>query len=161
MIACTLGPLAGCGPRELVKVNVESATDWAIVGVPGPGIFPIVFLTGQDAPCVVNAKSDPVDFETYLAAKYGRDYWLAHDPSGPCQIGDGRLSKIAGTLVLTEKVGWHLLVNDSHHPSRLRWFDLQSGKLTNDLGSNWVAFGNWTLRIRPSELVLLSYFATG
>jgi hypothetical protein len=157
MIACTLGPLAACKARELVKVKTGNAIEWAIVGAPAPGLFPLIFLTGENAPFVVNVQQYPGDFERHPVAKYGTNYRFAHDPSGPCQIGDDRLT--AGSLVLTEDGEWHLIVNG---PRDVSWLHLESGNIMGEPGSRRIAFGNWSLCIEGlkherSETPLLSY----
>jgi hypothetical protein len=162
MIGCTLGPLAQCTVRELIRVKVGNGTEWAIVGAQDPGLFPLVLLTGKSAPFVVNVPpNDPGDFETYPVAKYGLDYRFAHDPNGPSEIGDGPLSKTAGSLVLTEAGDWHLIVNQ-YRQATVRWFELGSGKIVGDRGIRRIAFSNWDLcfeglRIEPSETILLSH----
>jgi hypothetical protein len=77
MIACALGPLVKCEARELVKVKVDAGTEWAIVGAKDPGYFPLVFLTGEKAPFVLNVLPDPGHFEVYPVAKYGQNYRFA------------------------------------------------------------------------------------
>jgi hypothetical protein len=161
----SLGPLAMCEPRELVKVKVQDATEWAIVGARDPGYFPLIFLTGDNAPFVINVEPNQGDdFETYPVAKYGTKYYrFVHDPNGPSQIGDGDLSKAAGTHLLTENGDWYLVVNQ-YRKAGLRWFDLASGKVRGEPGSHRIAFGNWKLFVdglkpTPSETELLSHSA--
>ena len=101
MLTCTLGPLAKCSPRELVRVIVANATVWAIVGATDPGLRPLVFLTGKNAPYVLNVFDDLRELGTYPVAKYGTNYEFVHDPKGPCQIGEGKLHQTAGSLVLS------------------------------------------------------------
>jgi len=119
----SLGPLADCQPRELIRMKVEDATEWAIVGAPDPGYFPLIFLTGDKAPFVVNAAPNPSDFADRVA-KYGTKHRFLHEPGGPCQIGDGKLSKTAGSLVLIEDGHWLLVVN-KYREKGVRWLDLR------------------------------------
>jgi hypothetical protein len=161
----SLGSLTMCEPRELVKVKVQDATEWAIVGARDPGYFPLIFLTGENAPLVLNIEPISGDFATYRVAKYGKDYRFAHDPNGPSQIGDDSLSKSAGSLVLTEDGDWNLVVNKYRQPG-LRWLDLSTGKVLGEAGSHRITFGSWKLFIdglkpTPSETVLLSHPITG
>jgi hypothetical protein len=136
----SLGPLANCEPRELVKAKVQDATEWAIVGARDPGYFPLILLTGENAPLVYNAGPNPGEFVTL--AKYGTKYRFLHDPNGPCQIGDNGLSKTAGSLVLTENGEWHLIANQ-YRQSGIRWFNLASGEVLGDPGSRRIAFEKW------------------
>jgi hypothetical protein len=164
VINCKLGPLAECGARELVQVKSGSTVEWAIVGAQAPGYFPLVLLTGDNAPRVINVASDPGDFARYPVAKYGMSYRLAHDPTGPSQIGDGELFRTAGSLVLTEDGDWHLLVNPEGQ-SAIRWLHLGTGKIMGERGSHKMAFGYWNLCIEglleePSETTLLNYSAS-
>jgi hypothetical protein len=156
----SLGPLAECEACELVKVKVEGGTEWAIVGARDPGYRPLIFLTGKNAPFAMNIDPVPGNLETYPAAKYGTNYRFVHDPHGPCEIGGDDLSKAAGSLVLTDKGDWHLVVN-KYNQAGLRWFDLKSGNELGDTGSHSIAFANWNLLIeglKPalSEITLLS-----
>jgi hypothetical protein len=158
MIGCTLGPLAKCGPRELIKVKVEDRTEWAIVGAKDPGYFPIIVLTGQSAPFVINVLPIRGDFETYPVAKYGTKYRLAHDPSGQSRIGNS--PGAAGSLVLAGEDDWYLIVN-KFRESGVRWFHLASGKVLGEPGSHRMTFDNWHLCIdglkaEPSETILIS-----
>jgi hypothetical protein len=161
MISCTLGPLAQCAPRELVQVKVGDPTEWAIVGAEDPGYFPLIVLSGDGAPFVLNVSPDPGEFETRAVAKYGTNYRFAFDPMGPCQIGDGTLSKTVGSVVLTDDGDWHLIVNN-HMQKGVRWFHLESGKITGEPGLQRIAFGSWSLFIEglkqePSEFTLLEF----
>jgi hypothetical protein len=61
----SLGPLVKCEARELVQARMEDAIEWAIVVALAPGYFPLIVLTGSDAPFVFNIKPDPGDFERY------------------------------------------------------------------------------------------------
>ena len=160
MIACKLGPLADCGARELVQVKSEDTVEWAIVGKSAQGFFPLVLLTGEGTPRVINLFPDPGDFARYHVAKYGTRYRFAHDPSGPSQIGEGELFKTAGSLVLTEDGDWHLLVS-SEGQSTLKWLDLATGTIMSERGSHKMAFGYWNLYIEglleePSETTLVN-----
>ena len=162
MISCTLGPLAKCSARELIRVKADRTTAWAIVGAQEPRFFPLIFLTGDNAPFVINVVLDPGDFERYPVAKYGTDYRFVHDPTGPSQIGDDELSRTAGSLVLTEDGEWHLLVNDYNRKGAIRWLHLASGKVVGERGSHKIAFADWSLCIKglthePSEATLLSH----
>jgi hypothetical protein len=90
-------------------------------------------------------------------AKYGTKYRFAHDPNGPCQIGDGKLSKAARSLVFTEDGSWHLVVNNKARVGDVRWLQLATGKVLGEPGSHRIAFGKWDLVIEklkrePSSL---------
>jgi hypothetical protein len=123
-LAITLGPFGNCEARELVKIKVENGTEWAIVGAKDPRYHPLVFLTGKNAAFVMNIDpEDPGDFA--VVAKFGTNYRIAPDFTGPSQIGDDGLSKTTGSLVLTEKGDRYLVVRDA---TGLRWVELESGK---------------------------------
>jgi hypothetical protein len=59
----SLGPLAKCEARELVQARMGNAIECAIVGARDPGYFPLIVLTGDNAPFVRNLEPDPGDFE--------------------------------------------------------------------------------------------------
>jgi hypothetical protein len=141
---------------------MEDAVEWAMVGALAPGYFPLIVLTGSDAPFVINVMQDPGDFERYPVAKYGKEYRFVHDPNGPCQIGDDKLSKTAGSLVLTEDGDWHLVTNNKDRRGDMRWLRLATGQVPGEPGSKRIAFGKWDLLIEglkhgPSESTLLSH----
>jgi hypothetical protein len=158
----SLGPLAKCEARELVQARMGDAVEWAIVGAKAPGYFPFVVLTGGNSPFVFNLEPDPGDFERYPVAKYGNKYRFVHDPNGPCQIGDDKLSKAAGSLVFTEEGSWHLVVNNKDRRGDMRWLHLATGKVLGEPGSQRVSFGKWDLFIEglkhgPTESPVLSH----
>jgi hypothetical protein len=157
----SLEPLAKCSARELVKVKADDRTEWAIVGARDPGYSPLIFLTGENAPFVVDAEPERSDFSEHPVAKYGTEYRFVHDPNGPCQIGNDTLSKTVGSLVLTQDGDWHLVVN-KYGERGVRWFELASGKVRGEPGSHRIAFGKWDLcvqglRHEPREITLLSH----
>jgi hypothetical protein len=143
MIPCKLGPLARCEPRELVKVKVEETTEWGIVGLRSRAYAPLVFLTGKNAPFVIDMFSAGGDFETYPALKFGTEYRIFPDVTGLCQIGDELLFKRAGSLVLAN-TDWYLVVNQ-YRQSGPRWFHLQTGEVRGEPDPHRVAFERWTL----------------
>jgi hypothetical protein len=96
---------------------------------------------------------------------YGTKYRFVHDPNRPCQIGDDKLSKAAGSLVFTEEGSWHLVVNNKDRPIDLKWLHLATGKVLGEPGSHRFAFGKWELCIQglkhgPSETTVLSHPAS-
>jgi hypothetical protein len=165
----SLGPFVKCVAGELVQARMNGATQWAIVGARDPGYFPLVVLTGDHVPFVTNVKpDDPGDFERYPVAKYGtyeKEYRFVHDPNGPCEIGDDKLSKTAGSLVFTEEGSWHLVVNNKDRRGELKWLHLTTGKVLGERGSHRIAFGKWDLCIQglkhgPTESTVLSHPAS-
>ena len=91
----SLGPLAKCSTRELVKVKVDDATEWAIVGARDPGYSPLIFLTGENAPLVINVEPELSDFSEQPVAKYGTEYRFVHDPNGPARSEMTRFPKLS------------------------------------------------------------------
>lgn len=157
----TLGSLASCKPGELVKVKANDRTEWAIVAAQARGneYPPLIFLTGANAPLLRNIDSkDPSDFKT--VAKFGTKRRVELDLNGQCQIGNDKLSKTAGSLVITEDGNWRLVVN-KYQQAALRWFDLRSGGELGDTEVARIAFGKWTLFLeggeREPEIKILSY----
>jgi hypothetical protein len=128
-----LAPLAGCEARELVEVKSDRGAEWAIVGKKDPGYHPLIFLTGENAPFVLNTEPDMGYFKDYPVAKYGTNYRFVHNPNGPSQIGADELSKTAGSLVFTQAGDWFLVVSKFRQPG-VRWCHLASGAVLGAAG---------------------------
>jgi hypothetical protein len=64
------GFLNACEVRQLTRVNIEERGEWAIVGVREQASFPLVVLTGANAPYRISLHQSghiDGDFDTYAA----------------------------------------------------------------------------------------------
>jgi hypothetical protein len=98
--------LEQCRPVELIRLNMEERTEWALVGRPGNALFPVLMLSGEDAPRCFNAAADAggnlkVHFLRVSALSYGHAYALLPNLAGPCNVHDGRLFSANGALIIT------------------------------------------------------------
>ena len=142
------GYLEACEPRELVRVKIEQNGEWAIVGIRSNNYFPIIVLSGQAAPYIINVIHDGFidgDFGRYPVLKYGQDYRVVPNHQGRCELGDGTLFKKKGALVLT-KAGIYLAAGVNKQ-SGVRYLDLQNGNLQGEPGGERAAFEGWTLLV--------------
>jgi hypothetical protein len=140
------GFLAECDAGQLVRVKIEESGEWAIVGARERSMFPLVVLTGHDAPYCINLHQNghiDGDFDTYAALKCGADYEIVPDHSGPCEIGVGDKFKRSGSFVLAD-TDRYLVVGGRGQPGR-RYFDVASGKLRGEPGGNTAWFAGWML----------------
>ena len=120
----------------------------AIVGKKNPDIFPIVVVTGAEAPFIVTAvlHGHTIDnFESHPVLNYGNKFELSPDHLGECQIGDSRLFSTKGSFVLANNDRY--LVVGRHKQSSTHYFDLSTGEVRSQPGGMLASFKDWTLRI--------------
>jgi len=136
-----------CKPGDLLRVKIEDAAEFAILGAnEGHGFRALVVLKDNEAPFAINLlESGHIDgdFETYAALVYGKCEIRA-DHSDRCQIGVGPLFTKVGALVLTED-GSKSLVVAAKGGKTLRYFDLTSHKLRGEPGGQKAVFKRWSL----------------
>lgn len=136
-----------CKPGDLLRVKIEDAAEFAILGVSeGHGFRGLVVLQDNKPPFAINlleAGHIDGDFETYAALVYGKCEILP-DHSDRCEIGVGPLFTKVGALVLTED-GSKSLVVAAKTGKSLRYFDLQSWRLRGEPGGKRAAFKKWSL----------------
>jgi hypothetical protein len=140
------GFLNGCEARQLVRVKIEDRGEWAIVGAREHSLFPLVVLTGANAPLCINLNQGghiDGDFDTYAVLKYGTDYEVEPDHAGPCEIGAARMLNKPGSLLLAGK-DRYLLVRTGNK-AVTRYFDVTTGKLHGEPGGNTAWFAGWAL----------------
>jgi hypothetical protein len=140
------GFLEECEARQLVRVKIEESGEWAIVGARDRPLFPLVVLTGADAPYCINLYQNghiDGDFDTYAVLKCGTDYEIVPDHTGPCEIGVGQKLKRSGSFVLAD-ASQYLLVG-TRGQKGTRYFDILTGKLHGEPGGSTAWFAGWTL----------------
>jgi hypothetical protein len=161
--------LEQCGPVELICLNLVDRTEWALVGHPGNGLFPVLVLSGATAPYCLNAAADgggnlKLHFLRVPALSYGQRYTLLPNLAGPCDVYSGPLFSTNGALVTTGQVsvpnGGPIV---SKAASFLRaefpgvrpyvYFNLSSGDLSGEREGDLdrAAFGHWTLSLDQNE----------
>jgi hypothetical protein len=136
-----------CKPGDLLRVKIEDAADFAILGAnQGQGLRALVVLKDNEPPFAINLlESGRIDgdFETYAALVYGKCEILP-DHSNRCEIGTGPLFAKVGALVLAED-GSRSLVVAAKTSKSIRYFDLTSWKLLGEPGGQRAAFKTWSL----------------
>jgi hypothetical protein len=136
--------LPTCGARELVRVvGVDDrSTEWAIVGKGSRDYFPLIYLTGQNAPFVLNAMIAPFLQERPIV-KYGTAWRLMADHTKTCSIAT--MSKEAGTMLLAGE-DWYLVTNKYNERGQ-RWFHVATGEVQGEPGNHQAEFSGWKLLI--------------
>jgi hypothetical protein len=133
-----------CKPGDLLRVKIEDAAEFAIVGADqGPGFRALVVLKDNEPPFAINLlESGHIDgdFETYAALVYGKCE-IRPDHSDHCEIGTGPLFSKAGALVFAED-SKSLVVNEK---TKIRYFDLTSWTLSGIRGGKKAALKTWSL----------------
>jgi len=135
-----------CKPGDLLRVKIEDAAEFAILGASeGHGFRALVVLKDNEPPLAINLlESGRIDgdFETYAALVYGKCTIMPHH-SDRCEIGTGPLFTKVGALVLADDS--ISLVVAAKTGKSLRYFDLTSWKLRGEPGGNRAAFKTWSL----------------
>src|SRR5262249_18363331 len=140
------GFLEECEPNQLVLVKIEESGEWAIVGARERSMFPLVVLTGVDAPYCINLHQNghiEGDFETYAVLKCGTDYEIVPDHTGPCEIGLGQKLKKPGSFVLADADRYPIV--GARRQKGMRYFNIATGKLQSEPGGSTAWFAGWTL----------------
>jgi hypothetical protein len=136
-----------CKPGDLLRVKIEDAAEFAIMGAPeGQALCALIVLKDNEPPFAINlleSGSIDGDFITYAALVYGKWEFLANH-SDRCEIGTGSLFTKVGALVLSDDGSTSLVVR-AKTGGTLRYFDLKSWKLRGERGSQRAAFKTWSL----------------
>jgi hypothetical protein len=154
----SIGGLPQCHALELIRVlGIDAKTvEWAIVGKKAPGYFPVVYLTGENAPFVLDATNAPF-VNGRPVVKYGKAYRLEGDHRKGVEIAEPK--KQAGRMLLAGE-DWYLVVNKFNEEGQ-RWFHVKSGEVKGEPGDHHAEFEGWTLRVegvggRDTEGLLLA-----
>lgn len=160
--------LEHCAPSELIRFNLDDHTEWALVGKPGNGLFPVLVLSGNNAPYCFNAAADQgsnlkIQFLQRALFSYGQSYSLEPDHAGPCHVYSGELFVANGAMVITGPAtagntplvvatGGQFLRAQFKDRAQAYFFDLKNGRLSGEPEGNFkrAAFGKWTLRLHES-----------
>jgi hypothetical protein len=138
--------IADCKSRDLIRLNIEGVTRWAIVAQNSQNFRPVAILSGKDAPFVVNVDNDfgvKPEFEKAVLG-YGRDYTLTPDHAGPCEVVEGPLLGVKGSVILTD-TDFYLGLDFPERGSRPVFLNLMTGKLSGEPGGGRATFKIWTL----------------
>jgi|SRR6516164_1587784 len=145
-MALSFESLQNCKPCELLRVKIEDAAEFAILGATeGHGLQWLVVLKESKPPFAINLLESghmDGDFEMHPALRYGK-YEILPEHTDRCEIGVGPLFKKAGSLVLSE--GSKSLVVQSKGGKSVRYFDLSTGKVRGEPGGSRAAFKAWSL----------------
>jgi hypothetical protein len=136
-----------CKPGDLLRVKIEDAAEFAILGASqGAGLHVLVVLKDNEPPFAINLlESGRIDgdFDTYAALVYGK-WEILPEHSDRCEIGTGLLFTKVGALVFAEE-GSRFLVVAAKTGKSVRYFDLTSWKLLGEPGGQMAAFKTWSL----------------
>ena len=136
-----------CKPGDLLRVKIEEAAEFAILGAnEGRGLRALVVLKDNEPPFAINLlESGRIDgdFETFAALVYGK-FEILPNHSDHCEIGTGPLFTKVGALVLAAD-GSRSLVVAAKTGKSLRYFDLTTWKLRGEPGGQRAAFKTWSL----------------
>jgi hypothetical protein len=137
-------PIQECKPGELLRATVQPGrTDWIIIAQDRR----FVILNPPAGPRAVNMqRSGKIveGFTEFAPLNYGRQYRFEPDHTGPCEIGQGKLFKTPGSLVLADADLY--LFTPSENSEGASYLDLSTFKLHNEPGGNRAAFGDWTMQ---------------
>ncbi len=102
-----------CKPGDLLRVKIEDAAEFAIMGAPeGQALCALIVLKDNEPPFAINlleSGSIDGDFITYAALVYGKWEFLVNH-SDRCEIGTGSLFTKVGALVLSDDGSTSLVV---------------------------------------------------
>lgn len=136
-----------CKPGELLRVKIEDAAEFAIMGAPqGQALCALIVLRDNEPPFAINlleSGSIDGDFGTYAALVCGKWEFLVNQ-SDRCEIGVGPLFTKVGALVLSEDGSTSLVVR-ARTGGSLRYFNLKTWKLDGERGGQRAAFKTWSL----------------
>jgi hypothetical protein len=138
--------LDACEARQLVRVKIEERGEWAIVGARERSFFPLVVLTGTNAPYCINLHQGghiDGDFDRYAVLRFGADYEIEPDHAGPCEIGPAQSLNKPGSFLLAGKDRY--LLARAGNREGMRYFDIATGKLHGEPGGDTAWFAGWAL----------------
>lgn len=134
--------LQDCKPLELIRMNVEGVTSWAIVGQRvSDNQMPILVLT-EDAYCLeasdqINGIRDELNSP---ALSYG-EFAIGPLHDADCNVFNGPLFSTPRSLVITkddDRFVTCFLPNKA-----IGFFDLRTGKVRSDISLGRVAHAYW------------------
>lgn len=141
--------LGECETRSLIRFYTEEEAQWGIVGAKLQDYFPVLVLSGPDAPLVVGAMLNgrTIDiFDDYPVVNYGVDYSIAPIHTSRCEIGvDSLLRKTKGSLVYAGED--RLIAAGLYRQEGIKYFELRSGKTQRAPGGHVAAFEGWWLDV--------------
>jgi hypothetical protein len=141
--------LEDCNLRDLIRINLGTSTEWALVSTKTRDLLVVVVLSGKSAPYSCNAMggmgvkdefADPVLY-------YGHDYTFAPDHTGPCDVKSGQLFGANGSLLLSEvrSAPSFFLCCDFPEQGKKTYYDINTGSLSGEPGGQKASFGRWSL----------------
>jgi hypothetical protein len=138
-----------CATRSLIRFYTEEDALWGIVGEKSRDYFPILVLSGPEAPFVVGAvlNGHTIDnFNTHPVVNYSADYEIVPAHAGRCQIGaDSQLRKTKGSLVYAGED--RLIAAGLYRQEGINYFNLRSGNTQGAPGGLVASFESWWLNV--------------
>jgi hypothetical protein len=154
----TLKKLSDCSAKELIRVQVQGNTEWAIVGAKGDQTFFVAILSGENAPRCINISGMSglkLEYSDSAALSYGSEYELLEQHDRACEVASGPLSSTVGSVILTEKDRLLCCTGAGENP--IVYFSLVSGEITSSVRGNRAAFAEWILWPQAEERGVLSF----
>jgi hypothetical protein len=144
-MALSFAFLNDCKPGELLRVKIEDAAEFAILGAKqGNALQALVVLKESEPPFAINLLESghmDGDFDTHAALRYGT-FEILPEHTERCEIGVGPLFTKVGSLVLSDD-SMSLVVQGKG--KSLRYFDLATAMLGGEPGGSTAAFKAWSL----------------
>jgi hypothetical protein len=143
-----------CGPGELIRINLKTSSEWALVGQKSDGLLPILVI--GDTPGAAHFRN------TIDGDRLHRDYddpvlcfgqaRVVPDFTDRCDVHAGSVFEENGCLILTATLtpkhvdSWCCLRADFHDNTlNPGYLGLQSWNVSSEPGGYRVAFRKWSL----------------
>ena len=154
----TFAFLKDCKPLDLVRVNLGTRSDIALVGeVEDRNFQALVVLSPDRTPSAVNLRPHgQIDkpFAAHQALSYGGNYVFGPHYIDLCDVATGPLFQTAGAYILA---GEERFLAVEAPEKQLKYFNLDTGKLQDEPMGGRAAFGWWALYWQGKEPALFMY----
>ena len=147
--------LDACRPCELVRFTGEQGTQWALAGARGNAMLMLLVFPLGGPPFCENIMGD-LDillrpYEQTLVLSYGTNHSIRPDHAAACEIGDGgNLVRDPGSYVITAKDEF-ICCRYDRAPTKIGYFDLKTGRVMGEPGSERAVFGRWEMDLTSKE----------
>jgi hypothetical protein len=152
--------LSACASKELVRLEHEGKTKWAIVGQRDGKVFFLTMFTEDIEPHCQNVMSEGQlkrEFEDMIVLSYGTDNNLEEQHDKECNVSGGPLFQTPGSIIHTEDARY--LCCKSTMQDKLVYFNLETGEVREAILGNRAAFAEWILWPHSEERGVLYYSA--
>jgi hypothetical protein len=138
------GHLDKCEAGELVRMKVGDTSTWAIVCVrQGAFAHTVVLLGGREGARSRNIRSEGRASDVDIPVlRYGKDFDLEVDHSGPVVLVLGEIKKIPGRVL---QAGDDLYLVAAMEEGGIDYISLGSGSVHSEPGGPRALFSRWTL----------------